>query len=381
MSNNTPLTVYKASAGSGKTFTLAVEYIAILIASDDKHEFRHILAVTFTNKATSEMKDRILQQLYGIANALSSSDKYLRCVQRKLQANGTTLTDDEVRRRAREAVEAILHDYSHFRVETIDSFFQSVVRNLAHELGLNANLQVELNAKELVGKAVDRMIDMLKEEGDEIARWILDYVNSKMDEGSSWNITQTVKKLAECIYMEEFQNRSKEHREALAKESKVVGFRNKMYAVMNQAVKDVEDDCQQVVATIDNGPLDFKTIYNGTRSWLGFIARLPEMEKDDLSDVIKRGIDDPSLLLKKDDKDDPAMHAAAEEVTNLVQDLFLRYKERQKRYNTATLALKFINELRLLGCIEEYCNIIAAENNQFVLNKTAVLLSRLVQGN
>ena len=70
-----PLTVYKASAGSGKTFTLAVEYISLLVS--DPENYRHILAVTFTNKATQEMKLRILSQLYGIANSLPGSDTYM----------------------------------------------------------------------------------------------------------------------------------------------------------------------------------------------------------------------------------------------------------------------------------------------------------------
>ena len=73
---NKALTVYKASAGSGKTFTLAVEYISLLIKNPE--DYQHILAVTFTNKATQEMKTRILSQLYGIANGLESSESYLR---------------------------------------------------------------------------------------------------------------------------------------------------------------------------------------------------------------------------------------------------------------------------------------------------------------
>lgn len=131
------LLVYKASAGSGKTFTLAVEYIKHLIRNP--YAYRHILAVTFTNKATTEMKERILGQLYGIQTNDPASEPYL-----KKLVEETHLSENEIREKAGKALELMIHDYSRFRVETIDSFFQSVMRNLARELELGANLNIEL---------------------------------------------------------------------------------------------------------------------------------------------------------------------------------------------------------------------------------------------
>ena len=155
------LTVYKASAGSGKTFTLAVQYIKTLMGEESPHAYSHILAVTFTNKATAEMKDRILQQLYGIWKGLPSSDDYLAVLQKELRDEGIVLDEKEARRRAGTALCHILHDYNRFRVETIDSFFQSVLKNLAHELSLTANLKVDLNDKEVLHAAVDRLMERL----------------------------------------------------------------------------------------------------------------------------------------------------------------------------------------------------------------------------
>ena len=146
-STHQPLTVYKASAGSGKTFTLAVEYISLLVSNPEN--YRHILAVTFTNKATQEMKLRILSQLYGIAHSLSSSEGYMKKV-----LENTGLSEQAVRANARTALSLLTHHYNFFRVQTIDAFFQSVLRNLAHELDLTANLRVYLNNKEVESKAV-----------------------------------------------------------------------------------------------------------------------------------------------------------------------------------------------------------------------------------
>ena len=133
-----PLTVYKASAGSGKTFTLAVEYIKLLIANP--YGYSSILAVTFTNKATEEMKTRILSQLYGIANALPDSKAYADIVARDLQ-----LGERQMRQQAQLALTLLIHHYNFFRVQTIDTFFQSVLRNLARELDLTPNLRIGIN--------------------------------------------------------------------------------------------------------------------------------------------------------------------------------------------------------------------------------------------
>ena len=122
------LTVYKASAGSGKTFTLAREYMTLVI--ENPRAYRTILAVTFTNKATEEMKLRILSQLYGIANSLSESNGYLEQIQQALPH----LSVPQIRQHAAEALNLLIHNYNYFRVETIDTFFQSVLRNLAREL-------------------------------------------------------------------------------------------------------------------------------------------------------------------------------------------------------------------------------------------------------
>ena len=112
------LLVYKASAGSGKTFTLATKYMQFLILNP--RSYRSILAVTFTNKATAEMKERILGQLFGISSGDPKSDVYLNVLSEQ-----THLSKKEIRKRADESLHLLLHDYSHFRIETIDSFFQS----------------------------------------------------------------------------------------------------------------------------------------------------------------------------------------------------------------------------------------------------------------
>ena len=155
--NQTQLTVYKASAGSGKTFTLACEYMTLVIA--DPSCFRTILAVTFTNKATEEMKLRILSQLYGISRQLPESNDYLKQIQQALPY----LSEEMIAKNAGIALNLLIHNYNYFRVETIDTFFQSVLRNLARELDLTANLRIGLNDCQVEQQAVDELIESLQD--------------------------------------------------------------------------------------------------------------------------------------------------------------------------------------------------------------------------
>ena len=129
------LTVYKASAGSGKTFRLAVEYIKLLL--DNPKAYEGILAVTFTNKATDEMKSRILKELHLLATSPKDSPYYEELV-------GSFETEDALRRRSETVLCDILHDYGAFAVSTIDRFFQQTLKAFSREIGQFATYQVEL---------------------------------------------------------------------------------------------------------------------------------------------------------------------------------------------------------------------------------------------
>lgn len=202
-----PLTVYKASAGSGKTFTLTVEYIKMLIANPSC--YKSILAVTFTNKATEEMKSRILSQLYGIWKRLPDSRSYTD----KICAD-MGIGENMVATRAGTALIQMLHNYNYFRIETIDSFFQSVLRNLARELDLTANLRIELNDKQIEQTVVDDMIDNLRS-NDQVLVWIMQYINDNITDDKGWNIIKSIKDFGTNIFKDFYKSNSKALSKAL----------------------------------------------------------------------------------------------------------------------------------------------------------------------
>ena len=143
--DSTKLKIYKASAGSGKTFTLALEYIRELLIKHSREAHRRILAVTFTKDATGEMKDRILSELYGLAFDCEDSKDFRSALTDALKNSGHPMPDKEISQKSKEILHAILHDYSHLNITTIDSFFQRVLRNLARELGRGSRFNLEMN--------------------------------------------------------------------------------------------------------------------------------------------------------------------------------------------------------------------------------------------
>ena len=236
------LTISKASAGSGKTFKLATEYIKIVI--DNPYAYRNILAVTFTNKATEEMKMRILSQLYGIAHGLSDSESYFQEVKKALD-----LSDKQIRERAEKALDLLLHNYSYFRVETIDSFFQSVLRNLARELDLTANLRIELNDKEIQEKAVDQLIEELHPK-QQLLGWILDFIEQKIADDKSWNVIGLIKDFGNNIFQDTYKDHQSELTTKLNQEGFFPQYVQQLYAIKEKTIKELKDIPQEFTSLL-----------------------------------------------------------------------------------------------------------------------------------
>lgn len=376
------LYIYKASAGAGKTFTLAVEYILVLLLHPGEQEYAKTLAVTFTNKATAEMKSRILQQLYGIGHGLEESKGYLDKIRKRLQEIGLPMEEEVIRSRCREALNRILHDYSRFRVETIDSFFQSILRDLARELGLTPNLQVELDNGKVITMAVDRIIDKLQE-SPQLQNWILNYVDEQMEESASWDVAKNLKDFANCIFLENLQGRSEEEREWLNDENRIQNFQKAMYAIEKNCRSEIQEKAKSLLKKIGEGSLSSDQISNYSRL-TGAIEKIRDFEYDLLkpSKTYQNIMEDPSKLLpkKKGINANPSYQEFAHELAGDMAKLLSLYKKDLILIHSAQLARKHTNPMRLLGEIEHMVNEINEEHGQFCLSKTPTLLASLIEG-
>ena len=184
------VTIMKASAGSGKTYNLAKKYITLLLKNRDYRTYRHILAVTFTNKATEEMKSRILKELHTLAERPDKSP-YLKDFLKELP-----MSKEEISEKSRLVLRAILHDYSSFAVSTIDKFFQQTLRAFSREIGQFASYQVELDKASLVAESVDRILDSLTEEKGGLLSWLTDNVLEQIEQGGRYSMDANLLNMA-----------------------------------------------------------------------------------------------------------------------------------------------------------------------------------------
>jgi ATP-dependent helicase/nuclease subunit A len=187
--------VYSSSAGSGKTFTLAKEYIKLLLTHAEPFYFKKILAVTFTNDAANEMKVRILEYLETLAYSedldekkIEKRDFLLGIFLKEINENGNDFSVKTIQLRAKEAFSYIIHHYSDFSVSTIDSFIQKIVSAFAIQLGYLNNIEIILDSEEILLPAAENFIAKVGDETEaSLSDAIIDYVNQLAEEGKSWN--------------------------------------------------------------------------------------------------------------------------------------------------------------------------------------------------
>jgi len=195
-----PLKILQASAGSGKTFSLTAHYLTLLFSGDDK--YREILAVTFTNKATEEMKTRILQVLLGFAKGDVS--KKIEDYRLLVLASHPHLTTESLKLKADLIYRKILHDYSRFSVSTIDGFVQKVIRGFAFELGLDSGYSLEMNT-EKVKKELTAKLEKLLDEKDNLLQWVVELALDRISNNKSWNYNAELVKLVGEVFKDQFK--------------------------------------------------------------------------------------------------------------------------------------------------------------------------------
>ena len=293
MNHSPELLVYKASAGSGKTFTLAVEYIKLLI--QNPRAYRNILAVTFTNKATTEMKERILSQLYGIWIKDKDSEPYLQKVMAELQ-----LPEDKIRESAGTALHHMIHDYSRFRVETIDSFFQSVMRNLARELELGANLNIELNNMEVLSDAVDSMIEKLDRKSP-VLYWLLEYIEERIADDKRWNVSGEIKNFGRNIFDEGYIEKGNGLRQKLQDKDCIKNYRKVLQAIEEEALEQMKGFADQFFGVLESNGVQMEDLKNGSRGIASYFNKLLSGKLDDgiRNATVEKCLDCPDEWVKK----------------------------------------------------------------------------------
>ncbi|MGW8315373.1 MAG: UvrD-helicase domain-containing protein [Bacteroidales bacterium] len=364
-----PLHLYRASAGSGKTFALTLEYLKLMFRTPGSH--RNILAVTFTNRAAGEMKERILRRLH----ALSTGSGPQHPEEMETLKSVSDLDEEGVKERARELLNRILNDYSWFSVGTIDKFFQSVIRAFTHEIGIQPAYNLELDHRRILSLAVDRLFHELGEY-EELQQWLIRYAEERMEESKSWNFRDDMVELGMQLFRESFQGLFLEQDMALLDKQHLKIFQEKLGEVVEEAVGQSSKIGQQALERIRQAGAeveDFKLRGNSPPS---LFREAVAGNALNFTDSKLAAMEDPGKWLKKDA--DAEMIRLTEQV---LMPLYRSLYDQHAVLNTVAAIRKNMYTMGILGDLWERVRQYTNERNLFLIADSSRFLKGIIGGN
>jgi ATP-dependent helicase/nuclease subunit A len=366
-----PLKILQASAGSGKTFSLTAHYLTLLLSGENK--YREILAVTFTNKATEEMKSRILEVLEGLAKGDASKkiEDYRVIVLKahpQLSPNDLQIKADKIYRK-------ILHDYSRFSVSTIDGFVQKVIRGFAFELGLNADYSLEMNYNKVKDDLVAKLDEALNH-NEQLLQWIIDLAIERISENKSWNYKSELYNLIGEIFTERFQV-FEDAIEELGPDNIDELFKH--YSAITKAeIKDFEDQivklATQAYEAFERFNIKSESLKGKSRSGL---LKIVLVARGDLSkvDSLFCFIDEPEDWFQKNNGDS----GFYETVNPLLKKIKEHYQTHLPNYSLAVAFNKNLYYLRLMQEIAVLLKHYRSENENLLISDAQKLISEITK--
>lgn len=372
-SNNHPILVYRASAGSGKTFTLVAHYLSYLLSSPSPTTFAHVLAVTFTNKATAEMKSRILETLYGIAHDLNESESSL-----KMLTALTQLSEATLKTRAQSALTAILHGYHRFAISTIDAFQKKLVQGIALELGLPAGFQVDIDMEQAIHDAVEQLFAHLQVGSPEFS-WIVENINKRLDEDRKWDMRQEVEDFALSNLLNEHVLQNETALLSALQGGKAQSYEKQLFALKTQAKSELTALAKRWDEALSEKGIENKTFSRGS-SFATYINRIKTCDSTEPTDFILTRLEDEDAWLTKDSRKDASLRALVPFFMELLGEIEAGRKKWLSQYNSANLTLAHLPSLYLLFSIDRSIRQQREERGHFMLSRIPILIHNL-QGN
>ena len=356
------LTIYKSSAGAGKTFTLAGNYIDLLFSSAQRNAHRHILAVTFTKKATAEMKSRIIKELALLAKAEKSDHK------ERLQ-DKFKLSDEQLQKRAASILTDLLQDYGRFMVSTIDSFFQQIIRSFARELNLPGSYNIELDSSRILQTAVDDYFYNLPLDlNDESISALMSVVTENIENSDNWNPKNTILELSKELLKETYQANQKHLTEVLSKDSALIEYRKKTDAIyfgFKQELRNLEKQVAEIVA---NNGIEEKQLKGALTPFHWEESKVASKIGEELPANTRKLI---ANTLTKDNTLSEVCQQIAPLAERLDQLLHSKYAE---DFLSARAIRRYLPYLVILQDVQKYISKANAELNRLPISETNLLL-------
>jgi len=360
-----PLKILQASAGSGKTFSLAAHYLSLLFSGDNK--YREILAVTFTNKATEEMKTRILEVLKGLAEGEESVDGYRNIIIKSHPG----LTSEILKDKAGKIYRTILHDYSRFAVSTIDGFVQKVIRGFAFELGLSADYALEMNYEKVKDELV-LQLDTSLDQNKQLLEWMIALALERISDNKSWDYKYEFKTLIGEIFKESFEvfetaiaAVGADNMDALFKEYSIITKKE-----ISDFEKQLTEYGEKAVAIFERYNLDKAHFVRASQNWLWKLRAIANIEQDKFPKIFALA-DNPEGWFKEG-KGDISLY---NELNPLLKQIKSFYEERVAEYELAAAFNKNLYYLRLMQEVAALLSAYRHEHDNLLISDAQKLIT------
>ena len=375
-----PFIVCKASAGSGKTYTLVKEYLRMAFAGGEAAvgtRFRSILAITFTNKAAAEMKSRIMSELEKMAAAPvdPQSPTMGAALMRELAIDD----GERLSRMAAKLHSAILHRYTDLSVSTIDSFTHRIVRTFAHDLGQPVNFDVAIDQQEMVDQAVAQLMSLAGTDGnDELTDMLIAFADSQMEEDRGYNIERLMASLAHQLFKEDIDGRMQQLAHLAPADFKAI--QRQYTAEMRRYEATLRRVGAEAVALLESVGLEADTAPYGMSGYYGYFARVADGAVMQPTARTVAAVEGGRLTSAKSPA---ALKSAAEGILPQLRDIYVRLTtllgDELTRYNSLRAMLRNLYSTALLGQLNSQMHIYARDNEVVHLSDFNKLINRVVQ--
>lgn len=361
--------IYDAAAGSGKTFTLVKEYLKQILAAKNEDYFKHLLAITFTNKAVAEMKQRIVETLVDFSNKNNISKPL---PMQLMIAEETGLNIEEIQDRSKKILKNLLHNYAAFSVETIDRFNHRLIRTFARDLKLATNFEVTLETNELLAEAVDLLLSKAGE-NKEITKVLLDFAMEKTDDDKSWDISRDIAAAAMLLYSEN----DSDHVSILKQKSleDFLTFKKQLLLKKINFSEEIENIASQTLQLIEESGLQHTDFIRSTLP--NHFLKLKAGNYDAYGNKLQENLADGKGLYK-------VKEAAfiVETIDNLAPKLLSNYLQIKERVNIYTLydaILKNITPLSVINLVNHQIETIKTEKNLLPISEFNSLINKEIK--
>lgn len=364
--------VYHASAGSGKTFQLTKEYIRLLFKAGNKGSHRNVLAVTFTNKATEEMKFRIIEELHCLASGQNSP-------YRDDLISEFNIPSAKIDAMAQDFLIHILHDYSTFSISTIDKFFQQIIRSFARDIGLNGGYALELNNIDVLEQAIDNLFSELSEQENRLLlEWLTQFAEESIEETGQWNLRGSIFNLGKEIFKENYQHRAEETNRKLHSHKFLTVFKNELNFIIQSFNKKVETHVNNALTLIEDSGLTPESFKGGSKSAMKSLHKFLNQEYGLSAGFIKMTENEHECYTKTNADANTIIHVYNSGLQEEILTIKKIIQEGIVVFNTAKTVRKHLNTLGIVSDIAMQIRKLTTDQNIMLISDANLMLNKII---